>query len=82
MQEEAGLLRLRLRDKRQSRSKSTSRSKSKSRLECAKEQWAQVRMAQTLGWTEQAARLKVFRGRARLKELMERALRRRAATRR
>lgn len=40
------------------------------------------KMAQTLGWTEQAARLKVFRGRARLKELMERALRRRAATRR
>ena len=40
------------------------------------------KMAQTLGWTEQAARLKVFRGRARLKELMERALRRRAASRR
>jgi len=40
------------------------------------------KMAQTLGWTEQAARLKVFRGRARLKELMERALRRKAATRR
>jgi len=39
-------------------------------------------MAQTLGWTEQAARLKVFRGRARLKELMERALRRKAASRR
>lgn len=40
------------------------------------------KMAQTLGWTEQAARLKVFRGRARLKELMERALRRRVAARR
>jgi RNA polymerase sigma-70 factor (ECF subfamily) len=40
------------------------------------------KMAQTLGWTEQAARLKVFRGRARLKELMERALRRKAASRR
>jgi len=39
-------------------------------------------MAKALGWTEQAARLKVFRGRARLKELMERALRRRAAARR
>jgi len=39
-------------------------------------------MAETLGWTEQAARLKVFRGRARLKDLMERALRRKAAARR
>jgi RNA polymerase sigma-70 factor (ECF subfamily) len=39
-------------------------------------------MAEALGWTEQAARLKVFRGRARLKELMERALRRKAAARR
>jgi RNA polymerase sigma-70 factor (ECF subfamily) len=39
-------------------------------------------MAEALGWTEQAARLKVFRGRAKLKELMEKALRRKAATRR
>jgi RNA polymerase sigma-70 factor (ECF subfamily) len=39
-------------------------------------------MAEALGWTEQAARLKVFRGRARLKELMEKALRRKAAARR
>jgi RNA polymerase sigma-70 factor (ECF subfamily) len=39
-------------------------------------------MAEALGWTEQAARLKVFRGRARLKELMEKALRRTAAARR
>lgn len=40
------------------------------------------RMAEVLGWTEQAARLKVFRGRARLRELMERALRRRGVSRR
>jgi len=39
-------------------------------------------MAKALGWTEQAARLKVFRGRAKLKELMEKALRRKAAARR
>jgi len=37
------------------------------------------RMAEILGWTEQAARLKVFRGRARLRELMEKALRKREA---
>ncbi len=40
------------------------------------------RMAEILGWTEQAARLKVFRGRARLRELMGRALRKREASRR
>ena len=39
-------------------------------------------MAEVLGWTEQAARLKVFRGRARLRELMEKALRRRETLRR
>jgi RNA polymerase sigma-70 factor (ECF subfamily) len=38
------------------------------------------RMAEMLGWTEQAARLKVFRGRARLGELMERALRKKGTS--
>lgn len=40
------------------------------------------RMAEVLGWSEQAARLKVFRGRARLRELMEKALRRKGFARR
>jgi RNA polymerase sigma-70 factor (ECF subfamily) len=40
------------------------------------------RMAAALGWSEQAARLKVFRGRARLRELMEKALRRKSFARR
>jgi len=40
------------------------------------------RMAEMLGWTEQAARLKVFRGRARLGELMEKALRKSGLSRR
>ena len=41
-----------------------------------------VKMAEILECTEQAARLKVFRGRARLKELMEKALRRQESVRR
>lgn len=40
------------------------------------------RMAAVLGWSEQASRLKVFRGRARLRELMEKALRRKGLKRR
>jgi DNA-directed RNA polymerase specialized sigma24 family protein len=39
-------------------------------------------MAEVLGWTEQAARLNVFRGRNRLRELMEKALRRKGVARR
>ncbi|NWG12002.1 MAG: RNA polymerase sigma factor [Acidobacteria bacterium] len=40
------------------------------------------RIAEMLGWTEQAARLKVFRGRARLRELMVKALRKKETARR